>query len=124
MFLDSLLSLGPTGLFFGCALALAAYNLLLAVYRLFLSPISHFPGPRLAAATGWYEFYYDVIKGGIYPFKIVELHKQYGPIIRINPWELHVSDPNFYSTLYVSGSVRRTGMFPRQRYGLGVWESH
>ena len=24
------------------------------------------------------------------------------------------------STLYVSGSVRRAGMFPRQRYGLGV----
>ncbi|KAK7701576.1 hypothetical protein SLS57_011695 [Botryosphaeria dothidea] len=31
-----------------------------AVHRLFLSPIAHFPGPRLAALTFWYEFYYDV----------------------------------------------------------------
>jgi cytochrome P450 len=31
-----------------------------------------------------------------------------GPIIRINPHELSVHDPEFYNELYVSGSVRRT----------------
>lgn len=40
-----------------------------------------------------YEAYYDLILGGQYTFKIGELHKQYGPIIRISPWELHISDP-------------------------------
>jgi hypothetical protein len=40
-----------------------------------------------------YEAYYDLILGGQYTFKIIELHKQYGPIIRISPWELHISDP-------------------------------
>lgn len=32
--------------------------------------------------------YYDTWLGGQYEFKIIELHKQYGPIIRISPWEL------------------------------------
>lgn len=49
-----------------------------AVQRLFLSPISKFPGPTLAALTFWYEFYYDVYLPGQYIFKIEELHKTYG----------------------------------------------
>jgi hypothetical protein len=49
-----------------------------AVYRLCFSPIAGFPGPKLAALTYWYEFYYDVIKDGQYIFKIEELHKEYG----------------------------------------------
>ena len=28
--------------------------------------------------------------------KIRELHKQYGPIVRISPMEVHISDPDFY----------------------------
>lgn len=47
-------------------------------YRLYLSPLAKFPGPKLAAATLWYEAYYDVIKNGQYTFKIKELHKKYG----------------------------------------------
>lgn len=48
------------------------------LYRLVWSPVAGFPGPKLAALTFWYEFYYDVIKVGQYSFKIKELHKQYG----------------------------------------------
>jgi hypothetical protein len=39
-------------------------------------------------------------------FKIGEMHKKYGPIIRINPWELHISDPKFYDTLYSANQKR------------------
>ena len=49
-----------------------------AFYRLFLSPIAHIPGPKLAAVTFWYEFFYEVIRPGQFVFKIKELHKQYG----------------------------------------------
>ena len=50
----------------------------LVLYRLYLSPLAKFPGPKLAAATLWYEFYYDVVKRGRYTWKIQELHEQYG----------------------------------------------
>ncbi|KAF2821517.1 trichodiene oxygenase [Ophiobolus disseminans] len=79
--------------------ALAYYGTL-ALYRLFLHPLTRFPGPKLAACSRWYEGYYDVILGGQYTKKIAELHKIYGPIIRISPHELHVIDPAFFKNLY------------------------
>lgn len=58
------------------------YTVYVAIYRLFLSPLAKVPGPRLAALTDFYEWYYDVIKRGKYTWKIAELHEQYG--IRAN----------------------------------------
>ncbi|KAK7923663.1 cytochrome P450 [Apiospora marii] len=82
------------------AIAVLAYYATLVFYRLFLDPLSRFPGPRLAAISRWYEAYYDVVLGGRYTFKIAQLHNEYGPIIRISPYELHVADPAFFETLY------------------------
>jgi hypothetical protein len=60
---------------------------------------------------------------GQYTSKIFELHKQYGPIIRISPSELHICDPvgydrlqctnatdriqDFYDTVYASSASQR-----------------
>lgn len=49
-----------------------------AIRRLYFHPLAHIPGPRLAALTWWYEFYFDAIQQGRYVFKIQELHKEYG----------------------------------------------
>jgi hypothetical protein len=43
----------------GAAIVCGIYLLGLTVYRLFLSPVAHIPGPFLAKVTYWYEFYYD-----------------------------------------------------------------
>jgi hypothetical protein len=58
--------------------AFVAYLTALVLYRLYLSPLARFPGPRLAAATAWYEFYYDAICHGKYTFEIARMHQQYG----------------------------------------------
>lgn len=96
-------------LFFLALLLSATFICILALTlsRLYLSPIAKFPGPRLAAFTFWYEFYYDVIRKGQYTWKIQQLHQRYGPIIRVNPFEVHVDDPRFYDEVYV-GHGRRT----------------
>lgn len=50
----------------------------LVIYRLYFSPLSKFPGPRLAAATYLYEGFHDVVRRGKYTFKIRDLHAKYG----------------------------------------------
>ncbi|RDW57302.1 hypothetical protein BP5796_12752 [Coleophoma crateriformis] len=100
--------------------AIVCYLIGGAVYRLYLSPLAKFPGPKLATLTLWYEFYYDVVKTGTYIFEIEKIHKTYGPIVRINPYELHVNDPNFYEELYAGGGKKRNkyGWFVRVFGGI------
>ena len=71
------------------ALALfLGYACVLVFYRLFLHPLKDFPGPTIAAATLWYECYYDVVKGGQYVFEVEEMHKRYGRLKRPDQWTI------------------------------------
>ncbi|KAL5354952.1 cytochrome P450 [Aspergillus floccosus] len=88
-------------------LASTVYLCIRTVYRLYFHPLSKIPGPRLTAATHLYEFYYDVIVGGKFFLQIEKWHQTYGPIVRINPREVHISDPTFYDEIYASSTVKR-----------------
>ena len=63
------------------------YCICILFYRLYPSPLAKFPGPKVAALTLWYEFYYDVIKCGQYTLEITEMHRQYSLL------------PNFLTTI-------------------------
>lgn len=69
----------------GAVCAYTLYVIGLVVYRLWLSPLAKFPGPRLAAATAWYEFYFDAICHGKYTFEIARMHKEFGVHTRQKP---------------------------------------
>jgi cytochrome P450 len=100
------------------------YTVFLVFYRLFLSPVAKFPGPRLAAATYWVEFYYDIVLGGKYIWKVKEWHQQYGPIIRINPDQLHVADPKFWDIMYTaSTNSNRRDKWDWEAYAIGLPQS-
>ena len=73
--------------FFTTSVLLLFYVLCISVWRLCLSPLAKFPGPKLAALTLWYECYYDVLKpgGGMYIWKIEKMHQRYGNIVRTSP---------------------------------------
>ncbi|KAF4448029.1 hypothetical protein F53441_8504 [Fusarium austroafricanum] len=95
------------------------YRVFLALYNISpFHPLSRFPGPKVAAATYLYEAYYDWWRVGRYGHEIRRMHERYGkenmerleasvsnkniegPIVRINPDELHCSDPYFMDEIY------------------------
>ncbi|KAM0591168.1 hypothetical protein ACHAP6_002484 [Verticillium nonalfalfae] len=84
------------------------YKLLEAAYNVSpLHPLSHVPGPKLAAATYLPEFYHDVVLFGRYTNQIRQMHEQYGPIVRINPNEVHCNDANFADDIYAVAGRKR-----------------
>ncbi|KAG6010707.1 hypothetical protein E4U43_008547 [Claviceps pusilla] len=87
-------------------LFLVFYHAVLIVYRLYFHPLAKIPGPKLAAATTWHEFYYNVIGNGVFCWEIKRMHDKYGPIVRINPDEVHILDPNFYDEIYAPASKK------------------
>lgn len=84
-YMGQLLSPLDTAIFL--AMLLLFYTVGLVIYRVYLSPLAKFPGPKLAAATGWYEVYFDLLygEGGQFPFQIERLHKRYGKLFRVAP---------------------------------------
>jgi hypothetical protein len=118
----------PATIVAGLFVVWLVYLVALAIYRLYFSPLAKLPGPKLAALSKWYEFYYEVLLKGHFTFQIQELHKKYGereivfiasheamhywrtrtymssrlgPIVRITPDELHIDDYTFWDTLFV-----------------------
>ncbi|KAI1089370.1 putative cytochrome P450 [Rostrohypoxylon terebratum] len=89
------------------------------LYRLTFHPLAQFPGPTLAAATGLYESYYECIKdgGGRYWVEIRKMHEQYGPIVRINPWEVHISDPDWNAVYKYSSKASKPAWFYFRFFG-------
>lgn len=109
------------------------HRLVKIFYNLFLHPLRDIPGPRLAAATYLPEFYYDVVCVGKYTAEIGKMHEEYGeidtaqlpgpemqgtgcrseylptigPLVRINPNEVHCNDPDFIDEIYAVGGRKR-----------------
>lgn len=115
---------------------LILYLVGLGIYRLYFSPLAAYPGPKLAALSNWYEFYWDVIQQGQFTSHVQKLHLQYGkfllssifqpetffefntgPIIRITPTELHINDPDYYETLYSRAGRRDKYFYFSGRFG-------
>ncbi|KAM5379513.1 hypothetical protein ACJZ2D_004021 [Fusarium nematophilum] len=89
------------------------------LYRRFLHPLASVPGPFLPAVTRLYAWYYNVPGDGQFYKEVERLHSVYGeymalkksaklewhpnsqgPIVRITPDEVHLSDPKHYDTIY------------------------
>ncbi|KAJ5690941.1 hypothetical protein N7488_012508 [Penicillium malachiteum] len=84
------------------------YRVMRALYNISpLHPLSKFPGPKLAGATFFYEGWFDLVRGGRYTHEIKRLHEIYGPVVRINPEELHFNDIAFVDKIYAAGGQKR-----------------
>ncbi|KAF9039634.1 cytochrome P450 [Hymenopellis radicata] len=75
-------------------------TLYIAFSRLYLHPLKAFPGPRLAALTDYYQAYYEVWRNGMFTRHTEDLHRLYGPVVRVRPNELHFQSPEAYFAIY------------------------
>ena len=71
-------------------------------YRILLHPLSKFPGPFLAKVSGswrntrfWRGSWHD---------DVLELHRAYGPVVRVAPNELSIVDEKALKLLYGHGT--------------------
>ena len=60
--------------------SVTAYLVFMTVYRLFFHPLAKVPGPKLAAISGLYMTYYDLVMLGAMVEQLEVLHKKYGSI--------------------------------------------
>ncbi|KAK4169784.1 putative cytochrome P450 [Cladorrhinum sp. PSN259] len=103
--------------------AFVIHRLIIIVYRLYFHPLSSFPGPRLAAITSLYEWYYAILYPKPVPWVEYQrsvLHPKYGPIVRVRPDALHITDPEAYRQIHKVGSKFQKARF---FYGLFNLES-
>ncbi|KAK4069323.1 hypothetical protein Trihar35433_5902 [Trichoderma harzianum] len=86
-------------------LLLVAWTVVVATYRLTFHSLAGIPGPKLAAITQFYQTFYSYYNNQSRFYQKVErLHAKYGPVVRITPDEVSLSDPENYSTIYHVGT--------------------
>jgi cytochrome P450 len=77
-----------------------------SIYRIYLHLLSHIPGPILPKVTPLWLWYHSYV--GDEASSIHALHAQYGPVLRVSPNEIDISDHEAVPAIYIS-----KGGFPK-----------
>ncbi|KAL7892318.1 cytochrome P450 [Trichoderma sp. SZMC 28014] len=104
----------PIGLVWPLLGAYATYLVFIAIYNLTLHPLAKFPGPFFCRISGLPQLYYEAILNGKFMPEIDKYHEKYGPVVRINPNELHIKDSSMYHAVY------KNNAFTKDSYALGA----
>lgn len=84
---------------FGYLLTLTSvYCTGIVLYNLFLSPLRKYPGSWLYAATPFPRLWLHI--SGREPWVVMDMHKRYGPIVRLAPNELTFIDQQAWKDIY------------------------
>ena len=99
MILESLLDVSSTTLIVVFAVGILIYSVLQYAF----DPLCSIPGPFLARFSRlWY--FLEIYKGGFEEMNI-ELHRKYGPIVRVAPHEYSIDDVDAARTIYGHGNA-------------------
>lgn len=84
-----------TTLMGGVLAAWLLYHVFRALYNVSaFHPLHQFPGPKLAAATILYEFWFDMVLCGRYTREIKRMHEVYGESVNLRfPGLLYIHSP-------------------------------
>jgi hypothetical protein len=90
--------------FSAASIALCGVGALLVylLVQFILDPLGDIPGPFLARFTRWWYFI-EIYKGS-FELTNIELHRKYGPIVRIAPHEYSIDDVEAAKSIYGLGS--------------------
>jgi len=98
MVLAALLSLSPSTL----VITLLSVGVLTHLcYQLLLHPLRSVPGPFVCKLNRLWLFYHSYI--GDESSQITRLHSIYGPVVRIGPYEISISDGAALAPIYTDG---------------------
>ncbi|KAJ4356741.1 uncharacterized protein N0V89_004777 [Didymosphaeria variabile] len=93
-------------------------SLTYGLYNLYLHPLAPYPGPILYSA---YRLPYVItnIRGKL-PFRVLDMHRTYGPVVRIAPNELAFTSPEAWNDIYGLQSDRVQNPKDEQAYTPGA----
>lgn len=101
----------PT-ILFSFATYFAVLALSIAAYRLSpFHPLASFPGTPISKLTKWWGVW-ETYEGRHY-LRVRELHKKYGPIVRVGPNELSIADVTAIPAVLGSGGLPKGHCTPR-----------
>lgn len=76
------------------------------IYRLYFHPLSRVPGPNIAACTSLWLAYHTYV--GDECTVVYSLHRKYGPVLRVGPNDVDISNADAIEPIYVA-----RGGFPK-----------
>ncbi|KAI8935073.1 hypothetical protein NX059_007668 [Plenodomus lindquistii] len=90
-----------TALLLSAAIAsVLGYAVYAVIYNVCFHPLAKFPGPPLAGVTIYWKAYTECIASRSFCHYLLELHAQYGHVVRVGPNELHFANPQAYHDIY------------------------
>lgn len=101
----------PLHLFISFVVIYLFYEAGKTFYDVYLGPLSKFPGPKLSAATN-----FPIVRmlwNGDEASAKLELHRKYGPVVRISPTELSYCDGQAWKDIYGHRTSASKKSFPK-----------
>ncbi|OAL29839.1 hypothetical protein AYO20_09032 [Fonsecaea nubica] len=99
-------------------LTVAVCVVLYFVSQRYKTGLRHIPGPFVASFSGFWRAW-EVAKGD-WHVKNLELHRRYGPLVRIAPNVVSVSDPDALRVIYgLNSGFTKTDFYPIQEMKYG-----
>lgn len=78
------------------------FQILLRITKSLTSPLKSIPGPFWARLSNLW--YFNRLRHGHFEHENIQLHNQYGPIVRLGPNHYSISDAASIKTIYGTGS--------------------
>ncbi|KAI3391747.1 hypothetical protein diail_6841 [Diaporthe ilicicola] len=96
-----------SGLALKCLAVLAGFTIMYSLIRAATSPLRSVPGPFAARFNRLY--YLQKVWTGELPRLNIDLHRRYGPVVRLAPNEYSLDDPATVKTIYGLGTAFTKG---------------